>query len=201
LEADMPRAGLVVVDMQNAFCHPDGKIFVPEAQQQLPALAECLHRARQADMPVIFTTVLWPSVDAMPLGLRMTDPKWEQGWNDPGSPALGQWGAEITPELAPLDEELVLDKAGFLCPGLGEAARERDLNPVYLTGTTANNCVYAAALSLFEAGIEVRAITDCISGFGEPMKTPWLQNIAMFMGSVVSIDDFKADTDAAIALA
>lgn len=194
----MSESGLVVVDMQNAFCHPDGKIFVPEAQAQLPLLAEAIAHARRSDVPVIYTTVLWGSADDVPVGLRRTDPAWELDWNDRGSPAAGRWGSEIAAALSPAAEDVVLAKTGFLCPGLGEAATERGLASVYLTGTTANNCVYAAALALFEANVEVRAIDECISGFGEPMKMPWLQNIAMFMGQVVSFDEFRTATTTAV---
>ena len=187
----MVKSGLVVVDMQNAFCHPDGKIFVPEAQRQLPIVADAIGHARRSGLPVMYTTVLWSRSDDVPLGLRITDPTWEASWNDRGSPAAGQWGSEIAAAISPATEDDVLAKTGFLCPGLGEAAAARDLATVYLAGTTANNCVYAAALALFEANIEVRAINECISGFGEPMKTPWLQNIAMFMGRIVSFDDYR----------
>ncbi|HEY2542846.1 MAG TPA: isochorismatase family cysteine hydrolase [Gaiellaceae bacterium] len=186
---------MVVVDMQNAFCDPAGTIFVPEAEQQLPLLLEAVRTARAASMPVIYTTVLWGSAEDVPLGIRKTDPGWETRWSNEGSPAVGRWGAEIALDGAPLDGETVLSKTGFICPGLADAALGAGLTTVFLTGTTANNCVYAAALSLFEAGLDVAAIDDCISGFGEPMKQPWLENIAMFLGRIVSFDDFRSEVD------
>jgi nicotinamidase-related amidase len=140
---------------------------------------------------VIYTTVLWRDAGDLPLGLRTTDPRWNVDWRNNGSPAEGRWGAEIATEIAPADGDTVLAKPGFICSGLADAVTEAGADTVYLTGTTANNCVYAAALTLFEANLEVFAISDCISGFGDPMKQPWLQNISMFLGHVTTLTEYE----------
>lgn len=61
-----------------------------------------------------------------------------------------------------------------------------------MIGTTANNCVYTAALALFEANLDVVAVEDCISSFNDEMKLPWLHNIARLLGPVVIFDDYRA---------
>ena len=52
----VPDHGLVIVDMQNAFCHPDGAVYVPQALSQLALTADLAGNARAAGMPVIKKT-------------------------------------------------------------------------------------------------------------------------------------------------
>jgi nicotinamidase-related amidase len=66
-----PRTGLVVVDMQNAFCQPGGDIYVGQAERQLPAIAEAIQLARSAQMPVIYTAVVWESPGDILAGLAI----------------------------------------------------------------------------------------------------------------------------------
>jgi|tagenome__1003787_1003787.scaffolds.fasta_scaffold20987399_3 ureidoacrylate peracid hydrolase len=193
------RHGLVVVDMQNAFCQPGGAIYVPEASAQLALTAAAIQIARAAALPVIYTAVVWEDPADIPAGLRRNNPDLLDEWNAPGSLGAGCWGAGIAEPLAPRHSDPVLRKKGFHCPGLAELTVALGLSSVFLTGTTANNCVYAAALALFEADLEVLAIQDCISSFSNEMKEPWLHNIARFLGAVISFDDYSkaAQTDGA----
>ena len=185
------RSGLVVVDMQNTFCREGGRLFVHEAQAQLGDLADAIGTAREAALPVIYTQVIWKSPEDIPAGLRANDPSLVDTWQARGSLGVGTWGSQIVDAVSPQPGDHVLSKKGFHCPGLAELARDLGLTSAYLTGTTANNCVYAAALALFEANLEVLAIKDLISSFGEEFKVPWLQNIAMFLGRVITLDDFR----------
>jgi nicotinamidase-related amidase len=189
VEAD--ASGLVVVDMQNAFCQNGGMIYVAEAEAQLGTLAEVVQLARDAALPVIYTAVMWETYTDIPLNWRTTDPGWVEKWNDHGSLSARSWGADFPEVIAPRPGELVLRKKGFLCPSLGDVAIGLGLRGAFLTGTTANNCVYAAALSLFEANVAVMAIEDCISGFSDAFKAPWLSNISMFLGSVITAEQLR----------
>jgi hypothetical protein len=56
---DLSRSGIVVIDMQNDFCHPDGwlasiGVDVAPARAPIAPLAALLPRLRAADMPVIW---------------------------------------------------------------------------------------------------------------------------------------------------
>ena len=55
-----PSRALIVVDMQNGFCHPDGSLprlgmSLPGADAAVSAAAAAVQQARRAGMPVIFT--------------------------------------------------------------------------------------------------------------------------------------------------
>ena len=66
-----------------------------------------------------------------------------------------------------------------------------DVNVIVWLATTANDCVYAACLALFEADYAVRAIRDCISSASDELRTPWLGNIDSHLGAVISLEEFE----------
>jgi nicotinamidase-related amidase len=191
MTAPTPPLGLVVVDMQNAFCAPGGAIYVPQAEAQLPAVASAIALCRSAGIPVIYTTVVWEQPDDVPRGIRQNHPGLVPEWDQPGGLTVNSWGAALHEAVAPLPGDHILRKRGFHPPGLAELAHRLGLRSVLLAGTTANNCVYAAALALFEADLDVLAVADCISGFAEDLRLPWLQNIDRFLGRVVTLGDVR----------
>jgi ureidoacrylate peracid hydrolase len=180
------------LDRQLGDAQVDTILPVSEAYAQLPRVAEAISLARDAGIAVIYTAVEWAGIDEVPLGLRQNRPRLLEEWNQSPNLARGCWGAQISDVVAPQPGDLVLTKTGFDCPGLGEIAGSLGAERVFVIGTTANNCVYAAALALLEGNLDVVAVEDCISSFNDEMKLPWLHNIARFLGSVVTFDDYQA---------
>jgi len=191
MTAPPPPLGLVVVDMQNAFCAPGGAIYVPQAEAQLPTVASAITVCRSAGIPVIYTTVVWEQRDDIPRGLRENHPGLIDHWDQPGGLTVHSWGAALHEAIAPLPGDHVVRKRGFSPPELAPLAHRLGLRSILLAGTTANNCVYATALALFEADVDVLAVADCVSGFAEELRLPWLQNIDRFLGRVVTLDDVR----------
>lgn len=192
----MAAEGLVVVDMQNGFCRPGGLIYVPQAEEQIPACAEALLRARAARMVVAYTQVRWDSAGDVVAGLRHNLPPLSEGWSSDGGFQPSAWGYGIVDELAPADGEHRIEKRAFHPTGLADLLTGAGVETAYVVGTTANNCVYAACLALFEANISVRAVGDCISSFDESFRTPWLANVDRYLGDVVSLDELGAPAPA-----
>src|SRR5262249_4146603 len=93
---DRQSSALLIVDMQNDFCHPEG------AQ----GIAEVLKGARQIGLPVIFVRTLhYTWTDSKTWRKRLNG--YKQGIEIclPGS-----WGSEIIDALAPLETEPVVIK-------------------------------------------------------------------------------------------
>lgn len=192
----MGEQALVVVDMQNGFCKPGGLIYVEQAQRQIPAIAHALAHARSTGMHVVYTQVCWREEDDVVAGLRANIPPLVTRWSEEGGFRPGAWGHRIVDELAPTDADHLVEKRAFDPPGLGTLLHELGVDEVHVVGTTANNCVYAACLAAFEAGLQVRAIADCVSSFSEDFREPWLRNIDTYLGSVVTLEQFAARTPA-----
>src|SRR5438093_518529 len=94
---DAGRAALIVIDMQNDFCHPDGAITkeygldVAAGRAILPRLHELAKAARAAGVPVFYTQMMNDSTTESPafVGRRSV---W--GKSTPVC-RVGTWGAEL----------------------------------------------------------------------------------------------------------
>ncbi|MYR58667.1 isochorismatase family protein, partial [Streptomyces sp. SID625] len=50
----MSETALIVIDMINTYDHKDAGLLLPSARVVVPTVAGLLHRARRADVPVIY---------------------------------------------------------------------------------------------------------------------------------------------------
>lgn len=136
---DPRRTALLIIDMQNDFVRPDGKLCVPDAAATVPVIAGLRQRARDAGMHVFYTQ------DTHPPG----DPEFEL-W---GEHALrGSEGWRIVEELAPDEEagDRVVPTGrydGFHETELDSELRAAGVDTLLLCGTVANICVLQTAAS------------------------------------------------------
>jgi nicotinamidase-related amidase len=84
----------------------------------------------------------------------------------------GTWGAEIHPDVAPVEGDIVLEgKRGldtFASTNLDFILRSKGIRTVALGGFLTNCCVESTMRSAYEKGFEVLTLTDCVAGTSEP---------------------------------
>src|SRR4030088_681332 len=100
VRVDPARTALVVVDMQNDFVREGGGLLVPDAEATIPASRTLLELARTHGMRVVY------SQDTH----REGDPEWRI-W--PEHAREGSWGGQMVEELAPREDETVLEKVRY----------------------------------------------------------------------------------------
>jgi len=177
LNLDLARTAMVVVDMQNDFCHPDGwlasiGVDVSAARRPIEPLLALLPALRGVDVPVIWLS--WgnrPDRANLPPGvLHVYDPAGAGtgiGSAVPtGSPVLerGSWAAALVDELAPPDTDLRVDKyrmSGFWDTELDTVLRNLDITTVLFGGVNADQCVLATLTDAACAGYDVVMLEDC----------------------------------------
>ncbi len=150
---DSKTTALIIVDMQNDFAHPDGKLFVPEARETIPAIRKLLEKARKAGVLVIYTQD-WHRKEDIEFGI----------W---GEHAVGgTWGAEIVEELKPEENEITIHKLrydAFFGTPLDHLLRIYKVDTLVITGTVANICVLHTAGTAALLGYKIIVPIDCIS--------------------------------------
>lgn len=158
---------LVVVDVQNDFCHPEGAAAVrgddlSTVQAAVDQICAAIDWARTVAMPVIFVRVAHsPWFDT---------PEWtarseSRGYRNPVPMAVeGAWGAQFY-RVSPAPEDLVITKirySAFQYTPLEVALRGKG-SAFYLAGTQTDVCIDATALDGLQRGFAATVITDCVA--------------------------------------
>jgi ureidoacrylate peracid hydrolase len=173
VELEPARTALIVVDVQNDFCHEDGYFAkigfdVEPCSHAADRLREVVDAARERTMHVVWTM----STNEAPPRYELPPARF-RGAQD-GRPAdqfvPGTWGWQIVDELEPDRDELVVEKPrydAFLRTTLEEDLRRRGVDTVVIGGVITNCCVDTTARSAFMRGFGVAVLEDCVGTFGQ----------------------------------
>jgi len=154
-------AALVVVDMENEFCKPEGKYYLgPGVEPVIRRTGELMGRCRGAGLPVIFVrSVRYPTdTEFTRFGMELF---LIEGTNGP----------VIVPELKPRPGEPVVEKHSHDCFYRTEmdAVLQRmgigcQTHRVIVTGVMSNICVYHAVLGFHVRDFYTILPLDCTIG-------------------------------------
>ena len=189
---------LVLVDLQNDFCDPDGACArtgqdVSPVQRMLPAVTGLISLARACSVPTVF--------------LRVTHSPWfdTDAWRHRGaggstlnaieSPVVadGSWGAEFC-QVRPAPQDLVVTKhrySGFDHTELELALRAKRCRTVVLAGTQTNVCVRQTAFDAVAHGFGVVVVRDCVASTAPGLHEASLVDIAERAGPLVRLADLR----------
>ncbi|MBB6634227.1 cysteine hydrolase [Cohnella thailandensis] len=131
------RTAVIVVDMQNVFCKPEGALYVPRTEGIIGNIKELTQAARAAGMPVVYLRHIVRG-DGSDTG-RMRD----MYPNVNEILKRGTPGVEIIEELEPEPQDIIVDKlfySGFHDTDLDTILRAHDINTIIICGTVTNVC-------------------------------------------------------------
>mgnify|MGYP000005858053 CR=1 FL=1 len=144
MELDPAQTALIVVDMQNGFCHPDGSLYAPDSEAAIEPCTELVDRAREAGAKVVFTR------DVHPPG-QFEDTHYYDEFDRWGEHVVeGSWETELVDDLDPQDEDLVVVKHtydAFYQTELEGWLDAHGVKDLAICGTLANVCVLHTASS------------------------------------------------------
>jgi ureidoacrylate peracid hydrolase len=161
----MNRA-LLVVDMQNGFCHPEGSftrigMALEGAGEAVRNAAVAVEQARRAGIPVVFTRHLYrPGRADEGRALKQNNPALA------GVDGLeaGTWDAEVVAELGCGPSDLVMDKVrfdAFQWTSLEPLLRGLEVDELVICGVVTNLCVETTIRSAFMRDFPVIMLADC----------------------------------------
>jgi len=144
MELDSDSTALVVVDMQNGFCHPDGSLYAPPSEAVIDPIAGLVERARDAGVQVVYTRDVHPPE-------QFEDTHYYDEFDRWGEHVLeDSWEAELVAELDVREEDLVVEKHtydAFHETELDGWLSARNVDDLAICGTLANVCVLHTASS------------------------------------------------------
>ena len=185
MEFDPARTALVVVDMQNGFCHPDGSLHAPNSEAAIGPCAELVDRARAAGASVVFTRDVHPPEQFDGAHYYDEFERW-------GEHVLeGSWEAELVDELDPADEDLVVVKHtydAFHETQLEGWLEAHGIDDLLFCGTLANVCVLHTAGSAGLRDYRPVLVEDAIGCIEEAHREYALDHADWLFGEVTDSD-------------
>ncbi|UPV76058.1 cysteine hydrolase [Halorussus limi] len=139
---DPDSTAVVVVDMQNGFCHPDGSLYAPASEDALADVSEVVAAARDAGASVVYTRDVHPPEQFEGNHYYDEFERW-------GEHVLeGSWEARLHDDLDVRETDHVVDKHtydAFYRTDLEGYLDAHKIDDLLLCGTLANVCVLHTA--------------------------------------------------------
>lgn len=204
---DLSRTAVLVIDMQNDFCHPDGwlasiGVDVAPARGPIEPLRRLLPALRNAGAPVIW--VNWGNrpdrLNLSPSLLHVYDPQGlGKGLGAPlpsnGAPILQKdsWAAAIVDELVPAAADIHVDKfrmSGFWDTPLDSILRNLGVTTLLFAGVNLDQCVLCTLQDANFLGYDCLLLKDCATTTSPAFCTDaTLYNVKQCFGFVVDGGD------------
>ena len=176
---DLKRAALVIIDVQNDFCHPEGFCGadlgwdVSPLRVIIEPLTQTIRWARKREIPVFWTK------EAHLSDLSDVSPSKAVRYANAGSPVgalgtrgrylvQGEFGAQIIEELAARDDEYQFAKPAqsvFIGTDFEKRLREQGITHLLICGVTTECCVLATYRQASDLGFFALLIEDCCAAF------------------------------------
>ena len=150
---DPAHTALVVVDLQNDFCHPDGHFArygkdLSQVRAMLPAAVRFVKEAQTLGLRVVFIR------QATLAGGRSDTPAWLRFKCRDGKSSeytlQGSWGWQLVDGLEPRPQDLEVEKLrpdAFLNTPLDALLRANRIETLVIFGTTTEGCVESTVRS------------------------------------------------------
>jgi ureidoacrylate peracid hydrolase len=193
---DPARSALLLIDMQNAFCHPEGTlgisgVDVVPAQATYGPVRQLATAFRDRGLPVIWTRQVHLAKDAArdAKSLASHTAKRKQV-----SAVSGSWDAQLVDELGDLAEDptFVVTKhrfGAFYETRLQALLDMLGVRALFVAGVTANACVETTLREAYLRDYDVVAVTDAIAAV-RPQWLPTAQAVwAQYLGVLATTEE------------
>ena len=184
LEPD--TTAVLVMDLQNGFCHPDGSLYAPGSEAAVGPAAEVVERAREAGAHIVFTR------DVHPPG-QFEDTHYYDEFERWGEHLVeGTWETDIVEEFDPRDDDLVVVKHtydAFYQTQLEGWLDAHGIDTLVFTGTLANVCVLHTAGSAGLRDYRPVLVEDAIGFIEESDREYALDHAEWLFGEVTTVDE------------
>lgn len=175
----LDRAALLVIDMQNDFCHPDGffgsqwNADLSPVRQIIPRIQAVIEWARQYQVPIIYTR------ESHLPDLSDLSPSKQLRYENAGCPIgtagklgrfliQGERGTALIDELSVLEGEQVIDKpahSAFADTELDLILGKHGITHLLITGVTTECCVLGTYRHASDLGFYGLLLADCCAAF------------------------------------
>jgi nicotinamidase-related amidase len=182
---DPEATAVVVVDVQNGFCHPDGSLHAPPSEAVVDDVATLAGRAHDAGARVVYTRDVHPTEQFANAHYYDEFDRW-------GEHVLeGSWEAELVDELHVAPDDHVVEKHtydAFHETELDGWLSARGVDDLLICGTLANVCVLHTAGSAGLRDYRPVLVTDAIGYVEEAHHEYAMEHADWLFGETTTLD-------------
>jgi len=188
MQLDADATAVVVVDMQNGFCHPDGALYAPGSEDAIEPVGEVVDAAREAGAAVVWTRDVHPPE-------QFDDAHYYDEFERWGEHVLeGSREAEIVDGLDPRAEDLVVVKHTY--DAFHETQLEgwldaHGIDDLVICGTLANVCVLHTASSAGLRDYRPVLVEDAVGAIEDGHREYALEHADFLFGEVTPRADIE----------
>ena len=186
MQIDTGSAAIVVVDMQNGFCHPEGSLYAPASEAAIDPVVDLVDRARDRGVQVVFTRDVPPPP-------QFDDAHYYDEFDRWGEHVVeGTWDAELVEPLDVRDEDYVVEKHtydAFQQTELDGWLTARRLTDLVFCGTLANVCVLHTAGSAGLRDYRPIIVEDALGYLAEEHREYAVEHADWLFGETVTRDE------------
>lgn len=216
-DVDWSKAGLLVIDYQNYSsnpecgftkmlidCYPDvSEYYVPRIRNTVANAKRLLDAFRQAGREVVYTRhgALLADGRDMILRRQLRDSNAVENTERPTLWSKGSFEHDVIAELAPLDDELVIDKnasSAFNGSAIDQLMRNMNLETLVMTGMATDMCVETTARDAADRGFNVIVVEDAVATFFPEHHRTALSSLARVYTQVWNSDRVLAELNRSI---
>jgi ureidoacrylate peracid hydrolase len=196
---DPQRAALLVIDMQEGFCHPDAQmeksgIGTSNQRAIVPDVVKLIATAREHRVPVLWSQQVHFPEDATRARRKSTIPGHMDKQNF--APCLrGTWEVDFVPEMDVRDEDFIVEKhraSMFFETTLAAKLRMLGIEQVIVSGVTTEFCVETTIRDAYYRDMDVIVVRECVASPYPRFHEDTLAKVETFWGAVVSLDELPA---------
>ncbi|MXR19254.1 cysteine hydrolase family protein [Halobacterium bonnevillei] len=186
MELDADSTAVVVVDMQNGFCHPEGSLYAPASEGALDPVTDLVSRARDSDASVVYTR------DVHPPG-QFEDTHYYDEFDRWGEHVVeGSWDAQLHDDLDVREDDHVVEKHtydAFYRTDLEGYLDAHGIRDLVICGTLANVCVLHTAGSAGLRDYRPVLVEDAVGFIEDEHREYALEHAEWLFGERASLAD------------
>lgn len=192
MKPDKTNIALLVIDMQNGFCHERGSIngIGLPAARLAPAIEPCARlvaAARKARVPVVYTRYLYRP-DYADAGIMASEliPDLKQA----RALMAGTWDVDVVDELRPAEDDIVIDKnrpSAFYGTILESVLHGLDASNLVVCGVTTNCCVETTVRDAGQRDYRAFVVEDAVAEYEDDRHEVALKSMGMLFAHLVTV--------------
>jgi len=201
LQLSSSNTALLVVDVQNDFCHNQGvfskykSVTLDHVEQAMSNLYTLIEKCRDFGLPIIFIRTIHSSWTDSPSWLKRMEGAGEKMQIcRPDS-----WGSNFF-NLTPEEGDCIVTKhrySAFIGTDLDLILKSQGIEFILVTGVATNVCVESTARDGYHRDYNVILIKDCCGAYDKAEHAATLNNICKFFGTVATSEAFLSTMESA----